>query len=89
MTGPVSAGSVSAGSVARLAGLLADRTRMTLLLALLDGRAWTMTELARHVGVAASTAASNCRRWWRAACWPRRSRAGIAICDWPISRWRG
>ncbi|MFJ1734268.1 ArsR/SmtB family transcription factor [Streptomyces sp. NPDC088254] len=41
--------------LARLAGLLADETRATCLLALLDGRAWTAGELARHAGVAAST----------------------------------
>nr|WP_037886089.1 winged helix-turn-helix domain-containing protein [Streptomyces sp. NRRL S-646] len=41
--------------LARLAGLIADETRATCLLALLDGRAWTAGELARHAGVAAST----------------------------------
>ncbi|WP_372487982.1 ArsR/SmtB family transcription factor [Streptomyces guryensis] len=41
--------------LARLAGLIADESRATCLLALLDGRAWTATELARHAGVAAST----------------------------------
>ncbi|MGW3034655.1 ArsR/SmtB family transcription factor [Streptomyces sp. NPDC001178] len=41
--------------LARLAGLIADETRATCLLALLDGRAWTASELARHAGVAAST----------------------------------
>jgi DNA-binding transcriptional ArsR family regulator len=51
-----------AESVARLAGLLADRTRMTLLLALLDGRAWTMTELAQQAGVGASTASEQLSR---------------------------
>ena len=51
-----------ADSVAKLAGLLADRTRMTLLLALLDGRSWTMGELARHAGVGASTASEQLSR---------------------------
>ncbi|MEU9667794.1 winged helix-turn-helix domain-containing protein [Streptomyces bobili] len=41
--------------LARLAALLADETRAACLLALLDGRAWTAGELARHAGVAAST----------------------------------
>jgi DNA-binding transcriptional ArsR family regulator len=53
---------VSAESVAKLAGLLADRTRMALLLALLDGRAWTMGELARHAGVGLSTASEQLSR---------------------------
>jgi DNA-binding transcriptional ArsR family regulator len=54
--------SVDPESVARLAGLLADRTRMTLLLAMLDGRAWTMGELARQAGVGASTASEALSR---------------------------
>ncbi|MEV6173646.1 winged helix-turn-helix domain-containing protein [Streptomyces sp. NPDC051954] len=44
-----------APELARLAGLVADETRAACLLALLDGRAWTAGELARHAGVAAST----------------------------------
>ena len=44
-----------APQLARLAGLVADETRAACLLALLDGRAWTASELARHAGVAAST----------------------------------
>lgn len=44
-----------APQLARLAGLIADETRATCLLALLDGRAWTAGELARYAGVAAST----------------------------------
>ncbi|KOU57904.1 ArsR family transcriptional regulator [Streptomyces sp. MMG1533] len=44
-----------ASPLARLAGLVADETRAACLLALLDGRAWTAGELARHAGVAAST----------------------------------
>jgi DNA-binding transcriptional ArsR family regulator len=42
-----------------VARLLADGTRATFCLALLDGRAWTPTELARHAGVAASTATEH------------------------------
>jgi DNA-binding transcriptional ArsR family regulator len=44
-----------AGRLARLAGLIADETRAACLLALLDGRAWTAGELARHAAVAPST----------------------------------
>ncbi|MCT9084311.1 ArsR/SmtB family transcription factor [Streptomyces fulvoviolaceus] len=44
-----------APQLARLAALIADETRAACLLALLDGRAWTASELARHAGVAAST----------------------------------
>ncbi|WP_433235642.1 ArsR/SmtB family transcription factor [Streptosporangium sp. CA-135522] len=45
--------------LATLAGLLADSTRARFCLALLDGRAWTAGELARHAGVAASTASDH------------------------------
>jgi DNA-binding transcriptional ArsR family regulator len=42
--------------MAQLAALLADGTRASFCLALLDGRAWTAGELARMAGVAPSTA---------------------------------
>ena len=45
--------------LAGLAGLLADGTRASFCLALLDGRAWTAAELARHAGVAAPTATGH------------------------------
>lgn len=48
-----------AARLAALASLIADETRAACLLALLDGRAWTAGELARHAGVAASTASEH------------------------------
>ncbi|MGC5040839.1 ArsR/SmtB family transcription factor [Streptomyces sp. DT190] len=51
-----------ATGLARLAGLIADETRATCLLALLDGRAWTAGELARHAGVAPSTLSEHLGR---------------------------
>ncbi|MGW5878511.1 ArsR/SmtB family transcription factor [Nocardiopsis terrae] len=48
--------------LAALAALLADPTRAAMCLALLDGRAWTSGELARHTGVAASTASEHLTR---------------------------
>jgi DNA-binding transcriptional ArsR family regulator len=48
-----------AGSLARLANLLADPTRAGMCLALLDGRAWTAGELATTTGVARSTASEH------------------------------
>jgi DNA-binding transcriptional ArsR family regulator len=51
-----------AAQLANLAGLLADETRATFCLALLDGRAWTAGELARHAGVAPSTATEHLHR---------------------------
>jgi DNA-binding transcriptional ArsR family regulator len=49
----------AAEALAKLAGLLADHTRAAFCLALLDGRAWTVNELAAHAGVAASTASEH------------------------------
>jgi DNA-binding transcriptional ArsR family regulator len=49
-------------AVAGFATLLADDTRASFCCALLDGRAWTAGELARHAGVAASTASEHLDR---------------------------
>ncbi|MFF9865604.1 ArsR/SmtB family transcription factor [Streptomyces sp. NPDC013953] len=48
--------------LAALAALFADETRAAFCLALLDGRAWTAGELARHARVAASTASEHLGR---------------------------
>jgi DNA-binding transcriptional ArsR family regulator len=48
--------------LASLAGLFADRTRAAFCLALLDGRAWTASELAKRAGVAASTTSEHLDR---------------------------
>lgn len=48
--------------LAETAGLLADRTRAAFCQALLDGRAWTAGELARHAGVRPSTASEQLSR---------------------------
>ncbi|GAA2286580.1 winged helix-turn-helix domain-containing protein [Glycomyces scopariae] len=48
--------------LAEAAALLADPTRATFCVALLDGRAWTAGELARRAGVAASTATEHLHR---------------------------
>ncbi|MFI8828004.1 ArsR/SmtB family transcription factor [Streptomyces sp. NPDC053431] len=45
--------------LASLAALFADETRAAFLLALLDGRAWTAGELARHARVAPSTTSEH------------------------------
>jgi DNA-binding transcriptional ArsR family regulator len=48
-----------AAELAAFAGLIADGTCAACLLALLDGRAWTAGELARHAGVAPSTTSEH------------------------------
>nr|WP_042197948.1 winged helix-turn-helix domain-containing protein [Kibdelosporangium sp. MJ126-NF4] len=53
---------VRGSELARLAALLADETRSEICLALLDGRAWTARELARHAGVAPSTTTEHLNR---------------------------
>jgi DNA-binding transcriptional ArsR family regulator len=50
---------VTAESIAGFAGLLADRSRAAMCLALLDGRAWTATELAGHAGIGRPTATEH------------------------------
>lgn len=54
--------SARSAELASLAGLFADRTRAAFCLALLDGRAWTASELAKHAGVAASTTSEHLDR---------------------------
>lgn len=53
---------MAADQVVQLGRLLGDPTRVALLDALFDGRAYTVTELGRHVGVAASTASEQLAR---------------------------
>ncbi|MFF0296497.1 ArsR/SmtB family transcription factor [Kitasatospora sp. NPDC004614] len=53
---------LSARRLADTAALLADPTRAAICLALLDGRAWTAGELARHAKVAAPTATGHLNR---------------------------
>ncbi|MET9428205.1 winged helix-turn-helix domain-containing protein [Streptomyces sp. NPDC003036] len=48
--------------LAAFAALFADETRASFCLALLDGRAWTAGELARHARVAASTTSEHLGR---------------------------
>lgn len=51
--------SASTPDLAALALVLADRSRATMVMALMDGRAWTASELAGAAGVARSTATSH------------------------------
>ncbi|MFD0308772.1 ArsR/SmtB family transcription factor [Streptomyces sp. NPDC127119] len=59
MTSSRSGARTGAAGLAALASLVADETRAGFLLALLDGRAWTAGELARHAGIAPSTASEH------------------------------
>ncbi|MET8686374.1 winged helix-turn-helix domain-containing protein [Streptomyces sp. NPDC004732] len=61
-TNPAPAAAPAPAALASLAALFADETRATCLLALLDGRAWTAGELARHAGVAPSTVSEHLGR---------------------------
>ena len=53
-------------ALAELGGILADRSRSTMLLALMDGRAYTASELARTAGIAPQTASHHLERLERA-----------------------
>ncbi|MBP2477832.1 DNA-binding transcriptional ArsR family regulator [Crossiella equi] len=53
---------MTAPDLAAFAALLAEPTRASFCLALLDGRAWTAGELAAHAGVAPSTATEHLNR---------------------------
>src|SRR6478735_76280 len=50
---------MGASELAAFAALFAEESRAAMLLALLDGRAWTAGELARHARVAPSTATEH------------------------------
>lgn len=62
MLGRMTTRDPQAAQLARFAALIADETRAACLLALLDGRAWTAGELARHADVAASTLSEHLSR---------------------------
>lgn len=49
-------------ALAEVAAVLAEPSRASMCLALLDGRAWTVTELAGAAGIAASTASEHVTR---------------------------
>ncbi|HEX9033090.1 MAG TPA: winged helix-turn-helix domain-containing protein [Streptosporangiaceae bacterium] len=53
---------MTAAQLAAVASLLADRSRAAICMALLDGRAWTVGELARQAGIAPSTASEHVAR---------------------------
>ncbi|ONI83587.1 transcriptional regulator [Saccharothrix sp. ALI-22-I] len=53
---------MAADELANLAALLADRSRARFLLALMDGKAWTSSELANAAEVAPSTASEHLTR---------------------------
>lgn len=49
----------SVPDVASIGRLLGDESRAAMTMALMDGRAWTVGELARHLGIAKSTATAH------------------------------
>lgn len=54
--------SVTSERIVTIGALLSDATRVALLTTLMDGRAYTGSELARHAGVAPSTASEHLTR---------------------------
>src|SRR5262245_43241892 len=53
--------SIGGMKVAEVAAVLADNSRATMCLALIDGRAWTVSELAHAARIAPSTASEHVR----------------------------
>ncbi|GLY63844.1 ArsR/SmtB family transcription factor [Amycolatopsis taiwanensis] len=45
--------------IAAMGRLLGDQSRVAMVVAMMDGRAWTVGELARHVGIAKATATEH------------------------------
>ncbi|MEU6182888.1 winged helix-turn-helix domain-containing protein [Streptomyces coeruleorubidus] len=74
--------------LASLGALMADQTRAAICLALLGGRAWTASEVARLAGVAPSTATSHLNRLVAGGLPAQERWAGTAMCVWrtPASR---
>jgi DNA-binding transcriptional ArsR family regulator len=56
---PASLPDVSVAALSRVGSLLSNPTRSAILVDLMDGRAWTVTELARHAKVAVPTASGH------------------------------
>jgi hypothetical protein len=77
---------LTADSLARFAAVLADRSRAGICLALLDRRAWTAGELARHVGVARSTASAHLTVLVSAGLLAEERQGDTATCASPTPR---
>ena len=72
-------------AITALASAMADASRVKMLCALMDGRAWTATELATVAEVSASTASAHLSVVWSAPiCWFVWRRDGIAITGWRV-----
>ena len=65
-------------AITALASAMADASRVKMLCALMDGRAWTATELATVAEVSASAV------WSAPICWFVWRRDGIAITGWRV-----
>jgi DNA-binding transcriptional ArsR family regulator len=62
VTGPNRFDDPSSPELAAFAREVADPSRASMLVALMDGRAWTVGELAHQAGIAHNTASENVRR---------------------------
>lgn len=76
--------------LAEIASLLADRTRASFCLALLDDRAWTAGELARHAGVSRSTATEHINRLVDGDLLADQRQGRhryVRLANWRVARW--
>ncbi len=73
--------------VRRMAALAADPTRAEILTTLMDGRAHTGGELARHVGVAPSTASEHLAGLSMVISSSSRPEGAIVTSPWQAQTW--
>ena len=75
-------------AVAAVAATMADPSRVKMLCAMMDGRAWTATELSAVADVAPSTASGHLTRLMEGRLITSCLRAGIATIGWQDMRLR-
>lgn len=73
--------------LAALSAAIADRTRARMLCLLMDGRAYTATELSAAVEVAPSTASAHLAKLLEQRLIACVKQGATAISGWPGNRW--
>ena len=74
-----------AEAMAVVASAMADASRLKILCALMDGRAWTATELSAVADISPSTASAHLSRLVNSDLLSSLPRAAIAITAWPVA----
>lgn len=74
-----------AEAMATVASAMADASRLKILCALMDGRAWTATELSAVADISPSTASAHLSRLVNSDLLICSPRAAIATTVWPVA----